>query len=490
MKTKMPFKIIILSFILILGWGVYPSQAEFLKDLSIGGYFKNETYLRLNSPGDIMSSRNVLNVEFSHPDLIPRLPMKVFIQLRPMYDAVFDIESEGMGSHENNSLKRHWQHNINRQDDWDPLLRECWVSFNFEHFEARLGKQIVTWGKSDGIYLLDLIHPFNNRNICVFEAEDTKIPLWMVNLNYWFDAENGLQLLWIPRYVPSHSGWDGHSWALEITKLVDDYYGDLGSFYGFPGAYPPIRVDVDEPGTSLSNSEIGVRWTGMIGRLCYTLNYFYTWDDYLNDYFDPVSWSVNRRPDRLSIFGGTFEYCFAKALGVENWVLRGEIAYFKNDVSVEYDFSNHEKNHIDVMLGFDKYFFIDYWVSIQVAPSFILNPDKWRKSYYDIGGRLKYIDFSDPSNPYPVFEGLRDAVTCNYTFYVMKDFLPADILHTELFFLYDGDGTFWLRPKVKYDVLDPLHVTLGFNFFWGRNEMPLGQFDHHDNMFVEVKYDF
>lgn len=480
------------TILLVSGWLILPVYGIELADgLDVGGYIKNETYVRIGHGTDIMSSRNVFNLDINYSFPEGLVPKRLFIQLRPFYDAVFDLENEGTGGG-GGDLRDEYQDNFGEADDWDPLVRELWLDVQAGDLYARLGRQLVVWGKSDGVYLLDLIHPFNYRNLSVFEEEDTKIPLWMANINYSFSVYQSLQLLVIPRYVPQRDAGDGHFWAANVTKYVEDFYADPGYFFGMPGLLPPVNVDVDEPDwNDPSDWEVGLRWSGMWRGLGYTLNYFYTWDDVLNDYpQDPFGMNVKRTADRLSIFGFSFDYAFDQALGMENWVLTGEFAYFKNDVFVDESFHNIEKNHIDFMLRFDKPFFVDYNVSIQLWQSWILNSPQWDDPFLNVSARLKELVTIPGVGTVPVSEGFRDTVETALTLYIMKDYMPGDWLHTEWFLYWNHHGDWWFRPKVKYDYTTNTHFSLGFNFYWGDEVDLFGEFHENDNVFFEFKYDF
>ncbi len=492
--------LVTLSMLLIFGWWAPAVEAIELSlgeavDLSISGYLKNETYIRAwHGPDDIMSSRNVFNLDLDASFHGIPIIKRTFIKLRPMYDAVFDLENNGTGG--SGELRKQYQDNFGRNDEWDPLLREAWVDLSLGKLEARLGRQLVSWGKSDGVWMLDQINPFNFRNPAVFEEEDTKIPLWMANLQYNVKPNHTLQFLFIPRYVPAKLPSAPHDWTPNITRWVDEYYSAFDyTFKNYWGIPEGFSVDSQRPTTNFANSEYGVRWSGLGKGISYTLNYLYTWSDYLNDYPNTGDWltatGVERRADRLSIFGGAADYRWDSFLGLKEMVTRGEFAYFKNAVWYDRDFNAKEKDYIGVLFGFDKYYFTDYWFSFQVQSTYILGADKWSSAYYDLGAY-------SPVQPDPTYgalteygNGMRNTWETNLTFYLMKEYLPGDTLHTELFLLYDDDGAFWLRPKAKYDVTDQLHVSLGVNIFWGNENSPfVGESHDNDNVFVEFLWGF
>jgi hypothetical protein len=79
----------------------------------------------------------------------------------------------------NNSVKLY--------DDFnDEILREAAVKYRDpkRRFSIKAGKFQRGWGQSDGLRLLDILHPQDLRQEFVFgDADETRIPLWMVNLD-------------------------------------------------------------------------------------------------------------------------------------------------------------------------------------------------------------------------------------------------------------------------------------------------------------------
>jgi len=475
---------------LMISWGVPPAQGVIkIGDLEISGFLRNETALRVKSPGDLMKMRTEFNLEFNYQ---VNSNIRAFLMLRPFYDGVFDLESEGMGNRHsefewqgftitNDKVKHKYDHNLDQGDTWDPLLREAWIEVLAGPIEAKVGRQIVVWGRSDGLRLLDIVNPFNEREYILPADEDSKIPLWMINLTYWVDwYRNGLQFLFMPFYRMNHSPPGGHNWAVNPMKTLRMYE----QIYGYE-TWGGIKWN--EPSHSLSNSDIGLRWYGTLGdSLTYTLNYLHCWDRY------PTMWATGPwvapginleytlEPDRISIFGFSFDYGVEKALGMENWVLRGEFAYYKKD---RYGIHNYqgtsgqpsrEKDHINYLIGIDKYVFIDHWLSVQFLQDIILHPPKGEVTS---GASAQVVD----------------GVENYFTFYWMKDWAQfADKLHTECMVVYTDDGGGWVNPEVKWEFtkIDGLFLTVGAHFFWGSEMELLGQMDDNDHVFMTWKWGF
>ncbi|MFH0811712.1 MAG: DUF1302 family protein, partial [Pseudomonadota bacterium] len=245
MKNKMVLIVLVVLSLLWSPWGHGSAFAFEVGPFGVSCYLKNQTYLRaFHGPDDLMQCRTFFNLEASY-DKIPHTG--VFVNLRPFYDSVYDWSSEGTGKH-GRYLRNGWAHNLGRNTDRDPLLREAFVDFKYRELFLRLGKQIVAWGKSDGVYMLDIINPFNLRNPVEFVEEDTKIPLWMLNVTYGFKPGD-LQLLWIwdkyrgsifPGLNIKEMGY--HDWTFNTVALSNELYAIFDDIFrnefGIPEGYP------------------------------------------------------------------------------------------------------------------------------------------------------------------------------------------------------------------------------------------------------------
>ena len=138
-------------------------------------------------------------------------PVKLVVQFRPWYDSDWQLSSEGQGRYQK-QLWSYWGNNVQHpfQGDAtgnDPVFREYYLDITPPHFFFRIGSQIIAWGKSDGVYMLDILNNFNLRNPTIFEEENIKIPVWAANMNWqpWVGAN--LQLLCMPQWFPTY--WPG-----------------------------------------------------------------------------------------------------------------------------------------------------------------------------------------------------------------------------------------------------------------------------------------
>lgn len=112
------------------------------------------------------------------------------------------------------------------------LLREFYFDTNLGDWFFRLGKQQVVWGTADGIKLLDIINPTDFRELNQNAAEDSRIPVWMINAETDFSNGGNLQLIVSEAKTNLISGLDenGDAGAPFLFKGVDSITGARNGF--------------------------------------------------------------------------------------------------------------------------------------------------------------------------------------------------------------------------------------------------------------------
>ncbi|MCB1735414.1 MAG: RNA polymerase-associated protein rapA [Gammaproteobacteria bacterium] len=113
----------------------------------------------------------------------------------------------------------------------DPL-RELYIDTSIGDTYVRLGKQQVVWGTADGIKLLDIINPTDYREFAQNTMEDSRIPVWMVNVDTPIGDSGSLQFILSQtkeNQVPGlrASGDAGHPF---LMKGVDSITGPVNGF--------------------------------------------------------------------------------------------------------------------------------------------------------------------------------------------------------------------------------------------------------------------
>ena len=75
-------------------------------------------------------------------------------------------------------------------------LHEAYGEYASEYWDIRIGRQIITWGKADGIRIIDLICPTDLTEFITLEFDDMRIPVNALKFRLLFDKVN-LELIGI-----------------------------------------------------------------------------------------------------------------------------------------------------------------------------------------------------------------------------------------------------------------------------------------------------
>lgn len=149
-------------------------------------------------------------------------------------------------------------------------LRELYLDTRVGGSFLRLGKQQVVWGQADGIKVLDVVNPQSYREFILDDFDDSRIPLWMANLEVPLGGASDLQLLWIPDTTYHELAEPGTPYELTSPLLV-------------PVAPPGLAVRVDEPDRPddpWRDSDFGLRLRSNAAGWDFGLHYLYSYSDF------------------------------------------------------------------------------------------------------------------------------------------------------------------------------------------------------------------
>jgi len=333
-------------------------------------------------------------------------------------------------------------------------LREFYFEKYINNIYLKVGKQQIVWGNSDGLKVLDIVNPQDFREFIYDEWDDSRIPLWTVNVE--IPLKNWLmQLIWIPdktyHKIPEPNSTFSFTSPMIVSKPP-------------PGVKLNIN-SIQRPKRFFSDSDMGIRFSRFWSGWDITLNYLYHYDD-VPVPFSKVSFShiipeVNVSPSfkRSHMVGGTFSNAFG------NLVIRGELGHSFNKYFVVNDRNNRkgvvEADEFSYVLGFDWSGIENTFLSLQLFQGIITN---------------------SPSGL------IRDQVETNISFYVSHDFFNT-LLHTEFIWLQNlnkGDGFF--QPRISYQMRDEMILKTGFDLFYGGSNGLFGQFDNNDRFILAIEF--
>ena len=121
--------------------------------------------------------------------------------------------------------------------NWQDMLKEAYATWADEHFYIRLGKQIVSWGETDGFLLMNQLNPIDQRRgLADVQFENTIIPIWMLRAEYnprikssWMQ-ELGFQFI----FNPNPFGFRGN----ETIRPGNTYAGIWAPNVEIQGPFP------------------------------------------------------------------------------------------------------------------------------------------------------------------------------------------------------------------------------------------------------------
>jgi len=344
---------------------------------------------------------------------------------------------------------------VSTGDSVEIELRELFYENQIGDWYLVFGKQQIVWGKSDGLKVLDVVDPQSYREFILEDFEQSRIPLWTLNLEQTFNDWT-MQLLWLPDQTYHALPKPDATYAFSSPRLV-------------PQAVPGVAVQLRQPmrpNDVIADSDAGIRMSGFVDGWDLSLNYLYQYDNQpaLHQQLEVSSSPVvvlTPRYHRTHVLGGSFSRAFG------DWVTRAELGYFtehyfltRNPSVVDGVARSEELNYV---LGLDWSGMSDTFISAQLFQSWL-----------------------------PGYDGgiVRPRLDTSTTFLIRRN-LNNDTLTIELLWIAnanDGDGL--VRPKISYDLEDNIRIWSGLDIFYGNQSGLFGQFDKNDRILLGVELGF
>jgi len=324
-------------------------------------------------------------------------------------------------------------------------LREAYVNAYIGPIDIRLGKQIVVWGRADGINPTSNITP-QNMLVRSPDEDDRRLGNFLVRsfLNY-----NPIRIegIWVPMYASS---------VLPLSMLPENISMEMGpATFDIPITASPLA----KPTASMENSSGALKLNLELPKFDGSVSYYYGINPLpgieMNVVMQaglliPVGIQVKPVPYRMHVAGMDFSTTAGSLFGV-----RGEAAWRIPDA--DYDVQIHIPNpDVQLVLGLDK--------EIGKFNGIIQYFGRYVLDYKD-------IDSADPSamakKKSRMFLSQRDELS-HILFTRLAWNLMHDLMVLEISGMYNVTTEEALaRPKVSYDIADDLSVTAGAEIYTG-----------------------
>lgn len=342
-----------------------------------------------------------------------------------------------------NAIKNHI---IPSRDGFE--LREAYLQYAAESWDLRLGRQLIIWGKTDGVEITDLISPKDYTEFLAQDYDDIRMPVDALKFRYLRDQMTA-EFVCVPVFQSAILPGDDSPWALdgEIPDDVEISYED------------PLA-----PEKKLKNSEIGGRLLFYLPGVDLAFSSLYTWNktpamsQTLTEDSETKYLSIRPEHHRLTFVGFGFSVPYGPL------VFRGESAFStgRRFEPEDPDDGLFKKNALNSLLGVDWYPGSEWTLSAQFAHHFILDYDE--RIYDNEHETLATLSVSKNL--------LRNTLTLSTFGYVGMN-------NRELF----------NRSSADYSLTDGLYLEAGIDLFLG-NEGVFGQYKDNTEVWLKAKYSF
>ena len=333
-------------------------------------------------------------------------------------------------------------------DEFEADLREAYLDYSTAAFDFRLGRQTVTWGVGDLLFINDV---FPKDWVSFFSGRP---------LEYLKVGVDGCR----SRYSAASINAE----FLVLPFFEPDNLPTASRFFFFdPFAAVAFRPE-DKPDTSFSNTELALRLYRRLGDFdvsAYAYKGFWRTPSLRPD--NPVA------PSRLTIFYPELAVYGLSAQGSGfKGVLSFEAGYYHSRQDEDGDDPVIPNSQFKFLTGYQRQIGEDFTVGLQYLGEIIADHAALRDAL--------------PAG-FPAPRQYRDVLTLR-----LEQFFMHQSLNLGLFSFYSpADNDYLIQPKAAYKFSDKFSATLGANIFGGQESTTfLGQFDKNDNIYLSGRFDF
>ena len=323
----------------------------------------------------------------------------------------------------------------------DADLGEVWVQGRLlDWLDMKAGRQVVIWGRSESLRVLDVLNPLDNREPGRVDIEDLRLPVSMLRL----DAYRG-------------------DWSLSTIAIPEIRFDETpvrGSDF-FTSPPPGVPVPRESTPDDYVDPEFAARLQGIFSGWDVSLHGAYFWNDRprLKQGAQPAPFLVH---DRLWLAG------IAGNLTTGGFLFKSELAYV-DGVSF---FERENEARMDGLFGFEYYGWIDTTLSVEIAVRHMLDWD------------------GTPRLPDGTGEARRTqeevAIRLSRTFLREK----LDLLLVAVLLEGDAKDGAILRADLDYELSEGLNAGIGVIFYDSGERPPLDTWEKNDRVIFDIKWSF
>lgn len=333
-------------------------------------------------------------------------------------------------------------------DAADAKAREAFVDRASEYWDMRLGRQVITWGVGDLVFINDVFPKDYEAFFAGRPMEYLKKGVDGVKVGLYPEAVS-IEAVVIPFFEPNNFPGSDRFWLYDPMPAVTN------------------RV-VEEPVAKPPNTEVAVRAYRDVAGFDTSLYFYKGW--YRTPSMRPDNLAA---PSRITLFyPELYTYGLSLQKNAFNGVMSMEAGYYDSQDDKNGRDPFVPNSQVKVLAGYQRQLMEDLTAGVQYYGEYMRQ--------YDVYEAARIQGF--PKEPqYRQVASLR---------------LTQLLLHQNMrlsWFSFYGitDRDYLLNPEARYNLTDNLWAAVGLMVFGGRSETTqFGSQDKNDNAYLQARYEF
>lgn len=390
-----------------------------IDQLEFSGWVEGTQSMRIKSPNDSLTSRAKLRLELS-------------------------ADTDWLYGFASADAEKNWK----IESETGVRFHEIWVEHVADNWDLRLGRQIIIWGKADGIQVTDMISPPDYTESITRALDEIRMPVDAVKFR-WLGDTVDTELIWVPVFKAAVPPSGDNPWAVQRQ---------------YPDDVEITSTPAWKPDASIADSEIALKVSSYFSGFDLAASVFYTWNDAATNHRTIRSNGDTRRVifsprhERMTVLG------LEGAMPWLDFVFRAETACYLGRY--------YEPQSVyDLPLQKDGY---KWLVGIDWNPG-----DNWSLTAQLTGEGMFHHDQRLAA---PAHETMA-------TLNISKKLLNQTLTLSSMVFWRIDDAEIFGRLKAEYEITDGLHLSAGADVFVG-DDGQYGVYEDNSQIWVKVKYSF
>lgn len=407
---------------LILLAAFYLPSAALASDVSIHGFFQGNYSLGTDSSnpdgGDFKWAEERVQLKLD----ANKEPFRLFLKTDAFYD------------------------HIDRKADME--LREGYIDSTASKWDLRLGRQVITWGVGDLIFIND-VFPKD------YEAFFSGRPL-----EYLKKGVDGVKIGAYPEFASFE--------FIAIPIFEPNNYPDSRRVYMFDPMPNVTNREEKDPASNFENTEFAARAYRDIAGSDASV-YFYR-GFYRKPYMIPDNLNntakITFHYPKLSVYGASLQ---RRAL---DGVVSFEAGHYDSRQDRKGDDYTVPNSQTKALIGYQRQLWEDFTIGAQYFTEYMHDYSEYKRA--QPGGLPK------------------DRKIGQLAMLRLTQLLMHQTLKLSLFSFYStSEGDYLINPEIKYNFSDHIWAALGGLIFGGGEKWSqFGQMDKNDNLYLQVRYEF